>query len=246
MEQDRLFLSEYNTTIVQTVPPKAVIVAQTIPDAYYLLNCMCFDYGLRFRYQRSKPENEDVGVVSFEGETKFIEIDLAIVAPSQEPRKHARDPNTYVYARDYGIKYLLTGYKQDEDYTYGERLTSPFSQIDKVIEILKENPGSRQTAMTLARPEDLGIADPPCLRLIDVTIVDDYLHLYGYFRSWDLYGAANINLMGLNDLQKHIAHEVGTKVGKISIFCKNGHLYPYAFKFVEDWMTDKDTPINVK
>ncbi|MFX0117651.1 MAG: thymidylate synthase [Candidatus Hodarchaeota archaeon] len=221
---------------------KAVLVARTIYDAYFYLNSAAWEFGKSFRYSRNKPEyEEDIGVVSLEGSTKALMVDLTITHPSEEPRKHEKDPNSYEYALEYGTLYLLSAEKEKETYTYGSRLRDEVDQIDEAIEILKEKPTSRQVCLTVARPTDLSLPDPPCLRLVDLKIYEEALTLTAFFRSWDIFGAANTNLMGLNDVQKWVAKELGVKEGVLQVASPNAHIYPYAYKVVEEWLSGEES-----
>jgi thymidylate synthase (methanogen type) len=220
---------------------KAVLIARNIYDAYFYLNNAVWEFGKNFRYSRNKPEHdEDVGVVSLEGSTKAIMVDLTITQPSEEPRKHDKDPNSYEYALEYGNLYLLSAEKENETYTYGSRLRDEVDQIDDAIEILKEKPSSRQVCLTVARPADLSLPDPPCLRLVDLKIYKGALTLTAFFRSWDVFGAANTNLMGLNDMQRWVAKELEIKEGNLQVTSPNAHIYPHAYKIVGEWVTGED------
>ncbi len=228
---------------------KAILVARSIYDAYFYLNNAVWTYGKNFRFARQQVEDDqDVGVVSLEGSTKAIMADITILQPWAEPRQHEKDPNGYEYALEYGTLYLLSSEKGNETYTYGSRLREKVDQIDTAIEILKEKPNSRQVCLTVARPADLSLPDPPCLRILDLKIYEGALTVSALFRSWDLYGAANTNLMGLNDLQSWVAKEVGVKQGILQVNATNAHIYPHAFKMVEEWVTgtEKSTPTAAK
>ena len=221
---------------------KVIIVARNIPDAYFYLNNAVWEFGKSFRYSRNKPEDEDdIGVVSLEGSSKAIIVDLLITNPWEEPRQHEKDPNSFEYALDYGTLYLLSADKRDETYTYGSRLRDRLDQVDQDIEILKEKPNSRQVCLTVARPVDLSLPDPPCLRLVDLKIYKGALTVTAFFRSWDVFGASNTNLMGLNDLQRHIAGEVGVEQGVLQVTATNAHVYPYAYQIVEKWIMGEDS-----
>ena len=112
------------------------------------------------------------------------------------------------YIEEYLPK-LMTGVKEEnEQYTYGERLSGyPIfaegerqfvNQIEEVIKMYKEDGhGTNQACMEVAMPSDIILDDPPCLRLIDTMIVDGKLEFYVYFRSWDLWNGLPANLGAL-------------------------------------------------
>lgn len=152
------------------------------------------------------------------------------------------------YERSY-IEYLMTARKEPgEQYTYGERLcladmdegfdkkigkdndiSVPIDQVKEVIETYKKF-GCRNNQMVLqiARPSDIELSDPPCLRHIDTRIQDGYLHFFIYFRSWDLWGGLPANLAGIEALHQYMAGEIGVKQGEFIVESKGLHLYGYA------------------
>jgi thymidylate synthase len=82
--------------------------------------------------------------------------------------------------------------------------------------------------LQVARPEDIILEDPPCLRHIDTRIQDDKLHFFIYFRSWDLWGGLPANLAGIETLHKYMAEEIGVEQGEFIVESKGLHLYGYA------------------
>ena len=62
------------------------------------------------------------------------------------------------------------------------------NQIEWMIDTYKKH-GHRNNQMILqvGHPTDCILKDPPCLRHIDTRIQDGQLHLFPYFRSWDLW-----------------------------------------------------------
>lgn len=103
------------------------------------------------------------------------------------------------------------------------------NQIELLIWTYK-NKGHRNNQMVLqvARPEDMLLQDPPCLRHIDTRIQDGALHFCVYFRSWDLWGGLPANLAGIRELQEYIAGEIGVEAGEMIVESKGLHLYGYA------------------
>ena len=104
------------------------------------------------------------------------------------------------------------------------------SQIELMIWTYK-NKGYRNNQMVLqvAKPSDMLLQDPPCLRQIDTRIQGGKLHFYPYFRSWDLYGGFPANLGGIQLLKEYCAAEIGVEDGEIIATSKGLHIYDYAF-----------------
>ena len=108
------------------------------------------------------------------------------------------------------------------------------NQIDLVIWTYK-NKGHRnnQLVLQVARPDDLYLQDPPCLRHIDTRIQDGKLHFIVYFRSWDLWGGFPANLGAILMLQEYMAQSIGVEVGTMVVSSKGLHLYSYVWELAE-------------
>jgi thymidylate synthase len=126
-----------------------------------------------------------------------------------------------------------------EQYTYGAFLES---QIDEVIRRLKSGPGSNQTYMAVGgvlglggglTGPDLFLSDPPCLRGIDVRLLNNRLHFVLYFRSWDLWAGFPANLAAIQILKEYMASEIGCADGEIIASSKGLHLYEYSWELAK-------------
>ena len=108
------------------------------------------------------------------------------------------------------------------------------NQIELIIWIYK-NKGYRNNQMVLqvAKPSDILLIDPMCLRGIDTRIQDDTLHFFPYFRSWDLFGGFPANLAAIEYLKQYMASEIGVKNGEIIASSKGLHLYSYVWELAE-------------
>ena len=83
--------------------------------------------------------------------------------------------------------------------------------------------------MSVARPEDIELSDPPCLRSIDTRIKDGKLHFIVYFRSWELWSGMPANLGAIQLLKEYMSAEIGVEDGEIIASSKGLHLYSYAW-----------------
>lgn len=129
------------------------------------------------------------------------------------------------------LTYMMTSEKMDsESYTYGERIAGgEKSQINTVIDRYKScGPCNNQLIMTIAKPEDIHLEDPPCLRHIDTRVEDGKLHFIVYFRSWDLWSGLPANLAGLQYLKEYMSLEIGVDDGEMIVSSKGLHLYKYS------------------
>ncbi|HOJ42509.1 MAG TPA: thymidylate synthase [Syntrophorhabdaceae bacterium] len=152
-------------------------------------------------------------------------------------------PTSMEYVEEY-LQYLMTDKKEDNElYTYGERLTNPkvliegkelpigINPVSEVINIYKQGKyGTNQAIMEIGMPQDIVLADPPCLRLIDTRVMHGMLHFVLYFRSWDLWAGFPSNLAAIQLLKEYMCHEIGVEDGTITAISKGMHLYDYSFE----------------
>jgi thymidylate synthase len=220
------------------------IEARDLPDAWFQCIYRIFEDESVHEYEVEKG--------SFEG-TKRRQFDLAIVNieyPGTRPlipdiphELAIPQPTSMEYVEDY-LQYLMTDRKRENEvYTYGERLTNPkisldgrevslcVNPVEEVINIYRGNRlgGTNQAIMEVGMPQDILLDDPPCLRLIDTRIMDGKLHFVLYFRSWDLWAGFPSNLAAIQLLKEYMCQEIGVEDGTIVAMSKGLHLYEYSF-----------------
>jgi len=149
---------------------------------------------------------------------------------------HIPPPTTMEYVLGY-VGYLMEdeSLKENEVYTYGQRVKP---QMDAIVERYKRGFGSNQECISVARPDDIELDDPPCLRSIDTRIMapdgrkegePDQLHFFPYFRSNDLWNGFPANMAALVFMQQWMAQEIGVEPGEIIYTSKGLHLYEHVF-----------------
>jgi len=115
---------------------------------------------------------------------------------------------------------------------YGYNAAERVEQIDQIERVITTYRAyghrNNQMVLQIAQPSDLCLTDPPCLRHIDTRVQDDYLHLFPYFRSWDLWGGLPANLAAISYLQEYMATELCVKQGEMICTSKGLHIYGYA------------------
>ena len=103
------------------------------------------------------------------------------------------------------------------------------NQLDNVIEMLKDNPNTRQATISIydGKQIESGVYkyDTPCTYAVQFTIVDDKLNMCGTMRSNDLwYGFCNDQYC-FSRLQLMIADKLEIRLGTYFHFAHNLHLY---------------------
>ncbi len=107
------------------------------------------------------------------------------------------------------------------------------TQVDRVVEMLRETPQTNQATIEIGSPYDLDICkdlvghcDPPCLRLISFKVLPgNFLQMAVYFRSWDLWAGFPANLAGLELFREWIMEETGLLNGPLVAYSDGLHLY---------------------
>lgn len=213
------------------------IKAFDCPDAWYkVLNEIWYN-GDRF----------EVGYGSEVSETKKLNLSIEITNPENRPLVDFMAPCTMKYVNWYALKYLWSGAIEDETYTYGSRMREPVDQVEEAIKRYAEEQRDRQVTFVIRLPDDIKKSltahkkhEPPCLSLIDTEILDNQLHLTGYFRSWDAYAGLPANIAGIQIFNEALVSEINRRgnldirTGRLIFHSKNCHIYERQFKMVED------------
>jgi thymidylate synthase len=101
------------------------------------------------------------------------------------------------------------------------------SQLDIVIQMLKDNPETRQAAISIYDGKEISdyTHDTPCTYAVQFTVLNHKLNMSVVMRSNDLwYGFCNDQYQ-FSNLQMLVAHETGYDVGTYYHFAHNLHLY---------------------
>jgi len=218
------------------------VKATDIPDAWNQLIMLILEEG--------KPFKIDEGSFAGDYRLEFDFVTIQITHPETRPLEPRLPPELgipdpiepgYILGDDPNFKgepyilYLMTDkVKENETYSYGSRLISPFNQIEHVIKKYRTGKiRNNQLCMHIAKPGDMLLNDPPCLQVIDSRVQDNKLHFYTMWRSWDLFGGTPANLAGLQILKEYMAEEIGVDPGETVACSKGLHLYRYVWELAE-------------
>ena len=101
------------------------------------------------------------------------------------------------------------------------------SQLDIVIQMLKDNPETRQAAISIYDGKEISDYehDTPCTYAVQFTIIDDKLNMSVVMRSNDLwYGFCNDQYQ-FSKMQLLVAYRLYIPIGTYYHFAHNLHLY---------------------
>jgi len=210
----------------------AVIKERTIEAAWRMTLWNCARYGYSYKIRKGSYEGQlrkqldNLTVIIEEPYTRPLAVWLpencSIPAPTSEER-----------IQQYFYEYLATDTKgEGEDYTYGQHIAP---QLPAVIDILNVSGGStNQACMNIGGVDNIVLEDPPCLRVVDFKVVDGFLNMSLFFRSWDIFVGFPENIGGLQLLKEYIlAHlDFPVKDGPITAYSSGAHIYEQYFPIV--------------
>ena len=123
----------------------------------------------------------------------------------------------------------------NEEYSYGERI---MIQLHQVIDILQKRPYTNQAVIEVAKPEDLQLKNPPCLRTISFMPTLNGLSMGFTFRSWDLWAGFPTNTGGLIKLLDYVAGFLESPLNRALHVYFTGYNSHY-YSFVENCVKAK-------
>lgn len=216
--------------------------AKTISDCWFQLIYNIFDHSYTQNIQRGSFEKEQYRL-QYPGIAVYIEHPSIDIVPIIPPALGIPSPTSMEYIEDYFANYLMDpNISENETYRYSSRIHYPMpkggTQLQRVIEMLKETPLTNQAVVEIGTPEDYDVCygkddklDPPCLRLLDFKALPYknkiHLTLTAYFRSWDLWAGFPSNLGGLELLKQYVAGETGLENGSMYAYSAGAHIYGY-------------------
>ena len=100
-------------------------------------------------------------------------------------------------------------------------------QLDKVVAMLKNNPNTRQAAISIYDGKEISSYkyDTPCTYAVQFTVVDNKLNMCVTMRSNDLWFGFCIDQYCFSKLQEMVSKRTGYDVGTYYHFAHNLHLY---------------------
>lgn len=223
-------MDEFKTTVIK---------AFDIPDAWFKAIERVLGEGHVWKIQRGSK----VGHERLEFDNVLITIKRPYTLPLIPSVPDGVPPPTSHKELNEYLGILLTPDKGSYQYNYGERI---YPQIKGAIKMLRETPMTNQCTIEVGQPSDMKMEHPPCLRLIDFRVRYGALHMFVYFRSWDLYAGLPSNLGGLQLFSQYIANETDLEYGTLNAWSKGLHLYDYQWEFARKLVGGKMAHKEVK
>ena len=121
---------------------------------------------------------------------------------------------------------MALGPKKLVNSNYGYQWERGF-QLDKVVQQLKDNPNTRQAAISIYDGKEINMyrKDTPCTYAIQFTVVENELDMCVTMRSNDLWFGFCNDQYCFSKLQELVSERTGYKVGTYFHFAHNMHIY---------------------
>lgn len=213
----------------------------SINDAWRSVMWLCLKNGYDYKIEQGSYVGQIRKQLSF--------VTIRIKEPWRRPLAPIMPPNLPPPTTDDKIATYFSDYLMDdtlaknEVYKYGSFIKP---QIDRAIaKLWMSNGNTNQATITVGDTKSIHLTDPPCLKVIDIKIVNNRINISVFFRSWDLFAGLPENLGGLQLLKEYILEEINnreecccskneyTKDGEIIAYSSGLHIYEQYFDLVQ-------------
>lgn len=141
---------------------------------------------------------------------------------------------SHTYMERFWPKYA--GMFTDEEYKNGldhpininQGIHTPYGDLGDVIEMLKNNPETRQAYLPIFFPEDTGAVHGervPCTLGYYFWLQGGILHCNYIIRSCDVFRHFRNDVYLTGRLQQHVANKIGAEIGTMTMFIFNLHFF---------------------
>jgi len=140
------------------------------------------------------------------------------------------DPNVDMLGEIYGmvpkVWTRMVDWKNEVRSNYGWQWERNH-QLSKVIQMLKENPETRQAAISIYDGKEIDTYrnDTPCTYAVQFTILNNKLNMAVVMRSNDLWFGFCNDQYCFSKLQEYVARSLGIEVGEYYHYAHNLHIY---------------------
>ena len=169
-------------------------------------------------------------------EVSVITLVIARPDPDDEIIATHADPERLAWMHGNFTDHARVAALGDAD-SYATRLLdyghSGRDQVAWVIDRLRADPASRSATITTLQPHT-DTTYIPCVGMLDFWLPDGALELVVYAHSIDFGAKGYGNLVELAALQQHVAHALGTPVGRLLMIVKSAHVYETELGYIKD------------
>lgn len=119
---------------------------------------------------------------------------------------------------------------------YGPKLFGSKGQVERVINLLRSKPTTRQAVIQIFDKSDLGKKDVPCTCTIQFLSRSNRLNMVVSMRSNDAYIGLVHDIFAFTFLQEYVARCLGIKLGEYYHFVGSLHIYENKIKDAEKYI----------
>lgn len=161
---------------------------------------------------------------------EILGVQMVISHPISEPKVSCNYPFGQLFIDDYcqNILNASSGVHSINSRIIKRKQidTKANNQLQKVVNLLKKEPGSRRALICLWNAEcDMASKHPPCACTIQFLIRNNCLDTIAYFRSNDSWMAALPDMVAIVRLSEIVSKKVNVPIGKYIHFAASYHLY---------------------
>ena len=216
-----------------------LIIARDLDEAWFQVIGSTLDDDLAYDYAIQRGSFEGGGT-----RRQLFSLTLSVLYPETRPLAPVvpegfTGPTSNDSIERYFAEQLMNPVPApNEDYNYAQFIVP---HLPRVIDLLARTPYTNHAVINVGEafvqgeegPEPKIYEFPPCLRCLHWVYRDGALHLYTFWRSWDVYAGLPENLGGLQLMNEYVAMEVGCQTGTLNAFSSGAHIYGYHRELVE-------------
>mgnify|MGYP001590200760 CR=1 FL=1 len=186
-----------------------------------------------------------------EGQRRQELWELNMVITIQDPEDFSSIPHPE-YSPEQIQKYCEDFWKGSEPkdlaYRYGHIIRFAYGdQVEAVKKAFKDKAETFRTVMSLWNPgESIREKDPPCITVIHPRIIGDYLHLWAYIRTNDMFGGWSLNAAALRYFQYKLLEELrvelkrqNLQLGEMGVTSGSAHIYERNWLAVDSFLGEE-------
>ena len=186
-----------------------------------------------------------------EGQMRQELWELNMVITSQEPCDFSSIPHPEYdekQVREYCENFWFGTERGDLAYRYGDIIRHSYGDQVKAIEqAFKDKAETFRTVISLWDPKNsIAEKDPPCIVLIHLRIIGNFLHLWAYIRTNDMFGGWPINAAALRYFQYRLMEELkivlerpNLQLGELGITSGSAHIYERNWLSVDSFLGEE-------
>lgn len=188
-----------------------------------------------------------------EGQRRQELWELNMVITDQDPCDFSSIPHPE-YSPEQIKKYCEDFWKgtepEDLAYRYGHIIRYVHGdQVEAVKQAFKDKAETFRTVMSLWDPKNsIRENDPPCIVLIHTRIIGNFLHLWAYIRTNDMFGGWPLNAAALRYFQGKLLEELRVELkktelglGDLDVTSGSAHFYERSWLAVDSFLKE-ETP----